>query len=195
MIKEQQLLKILEENKSVQLILEKAGSLNMPNWYLGAGGIVQTIWNIKHGFNPENGIKDYDLVYCDINDVSSESEKTFKQKSEHIFKDIQLPVEITNEARVHLWYREEFGYTNDQPKYRSIEEAIRSWSIIPTAIGVRKNADGKLKIYAPFGLEDLFNLTVKVSSNPKITEVVYRKKTDRWIKIWPNLKIIPWGQE
>ncbi len=195
MTKKEQLLQFLKENKSVQMILDRAGELNMPNWYLGAGGIVQTVWNIKHGFDPENGIKDYDLVYCDSADMSSETEENFKQQGRKIFKEIVIPVEITNEARVHMWYRKEFGYGNDQCQYNSVEEAIKGWSIIPTAVGVRKNTDGKYQIYAPYGLDDLFDLTVKVSKSPLITKGVYEKKTERWIKIWPNLKIVPWDRE
>ena len=48
----QQLLKILEKNKSVQFILEHAAELAMPDWYLGAGGIAHTVWNVLHGFEP-----------------------------------------------------------------------------------------------------------------------------------------------
>ena len=60
----------------------------MPNWYLGAGGVVQTVWNMKHGFDPEHGIKDYDLVYYDANDTSYEGEDVFIQKGKELFKDI-----------------------------------------------------------------------------------------------------------
>ena len=86
MIKIEQLLQILRKNKSVQLILKRAKELNMPNWYLGAGGIAQTVWNVKHGFDPENGIKDYDLVYYDADNISYEAEDVFIQKGKELFK-------------------------------------------------------------------------------------------------------------
>lgn len=191
MTKEEELLEILKLNKSVQFILENAQKLNMPNWYLGAGGIVQTVWNIKHGFEPEYGIKDYDLVYYDANDTSSETQEDFVQKGKVLFKNIPVEVEIVNEARVHLWYRKEFGYPTNQDQYKSVEEAIGVWPTTATATGVRKNMDGQFIVYAPFGLDDLLNLVVR-PNKPKITKEVYLEKVNRWTNVWPKLKVIPW---
>lgn len=186
--KTEQLVKILEKNKSIQFILERADKLNMPNWYLGAGGIVQTVWNTRHGFDPENGIKDYDLVYYDANDISYEAEDSFIQRGREIFKDIPSLVEIRNQARVHLWYEKHFGKSIEQ--YKSVEEAINTWPTTATSVGIRKT-NGQFKIYAPFGLDDLLNMTVRANKT-LITEKVYQDKIDRWIKIWPNLQIVPW---
>jgi len=191
MTKTEQLLQILEKNISIQSILNQAGSLNMPNWYLGAGGIVQTVWNVKHDFDPENGIKDYDLVYYDANDISCETEDMFIQKGKELFKDIPILVEIKNEARVHLWYEKRFGKPIEQ--YKSVEEAISTWPTTATSIGVRK-INGQFKIYAPFGLDDILGMVVR-ANKVLITEKIYQDKVDRWIKIWPNLKVVPWNQE
>jgi len=191
MIKIEQLLKVLEQNKSVQKILERASNLKMSNWYLGAGGIVQTVWNVKHGFDPENGIKDYDLVYYDANDTSYEAEDRFIQKGKKIFNDIPVLVEIRNQARVHIWYEKHFGKPIDQ--YKSVEEAIDTWPTTATSIGIRKT-DGQFQVYAPFGLDDLLDMVVR-ANKAQITEKIYQDKVDRWIKIWPNLKIVPWGRE
>lgn len=190
MNKTEQLLQILECNESVQRILERAGGLNMLNWYLGAGGIAQTVWNVKHGFYPENGIKDYDLVYYDANDTSYEAEDKIIQRGAEIFKDISVLVEIRNQARVHIWYEKHFGKPIDQ--YKSVEEAIDTWPTTATSVGVRKENDQFL-VYTSFGLEDLLNMVVRANKT-QISERIYQDKVDRWIKIWPNLKIIPWNQ-
>jgi hypothetical protein len=192
MINVEQLLQMIEKNKSVQLILDRANNLNMPNWYLGAGGIVQTVWNIKHGFDPENGIKDYDLVYYDADDTSYEAEDVFIQKGKELFEDISDLVEIRNQARVHLWYESHFGRTINQ--YKSVEEAINTWPTTATSVGVRKNIDGQFQVHAPFGLGDLFGMIIR-ANKALITEKIYQDKVDRWIKIWPNLKVIPWEKE
>lgn len=190
MNKTEQLLQILEQNKSILTILERAQAMGMLNWYLGAGGIVQTVWNIKHGFHPENGIKDYDLVYYDAEDTSYEAEDIFIQKGKEIFSDVPVLVEIRNQARVHLWYEKHFGKSIDQ--YKSVEEAISTWPTTATSVGVRKNTDGDFQVYAPFGLDDLLEMIIR-ANKAKITEKIYQDKIDRWIKIWPNLKIIPWS--
>lgn len=188
---EEEFLKILEKNKSVQLILDRVGSLDLPNWYLGAGGIAQTVWNAKHGFDPDHGVKDYDLVYYDADDISYEAEDVFIRKGKEVFKDILIPVEIRNQARVHLWYGKHFGRSIDQ--HRSVEEAIDTWPTTATAIGVRK-INGQYHVYAPFGLDDLLGMTVR-ANKALVAENIYRGKTDRWIKVWPNLKIVPWDKE
>jgi hypothetical protein len=185
----EQLLEILKGNKSIQLILDRAEELHMPNWYLGAGGIAQTVWNTRHDFPLELGIKDYDLVYYDAANVSYEAEDTFIQKGAELFKDIPIPVEIRNQARVHLWYEKHFGRPIDQ--YSSVEEAISTWPTTATSIGVRKE-NGMFRVWAPFGLEDLLGMVVR-ANKAKITEKIYRNKVDRWIQIWPNLNVVPWN--
>lgn len=189
-------MQILERNKSVQEILELTSELKMPNWYLGAGGIAQTVWNDRHGFNPENGIKDYDLVYYDAYDISYEAEDVFIKNGKELFKNILIPVEIRNQARVHLWYNSHNGKHANRliDQYKSAEEAINTWPTTATAIGVKKLKNGELQVYAPFGLDDLLNLIVKPNKT-LITEKIYQDKVDRWIKIWPNLKVVLWDQE
>lgn len=191
MTKTEQLLQILEKNKSIQLILERTKDLKMPNWYLGAGGIAQTVWNIRHGFEPENGIKDYDLVYYDANNISYKAEDFFIQKAKKVFRDIPVLVEIRNQARVHLWYEKHFGKPIAQ--YKSAEEAIKAWPTTATSVGVRKT-DCRYQVYAPFGLDDLLGMVVR-ANKVQISEEIYQNKVNRWIKIWPSLKVISWNQE
>lgn len=181
--------KVLAQNKVVSKILELAPKLEMPNWYLGAGCIAQTVWNFNHGLDLANGIKDCDLVYYSP-DISFEAQDAYIQKGKEIFKDISLPVEIVNEARVHLWYEEEFGRKINP--YKSSEEAINEWPTTATGVGVRYDEDGRFVVYAPYGLNDLFGLILR-PNKLKITEKIYLAKVERWTKIWHNLKVIPWN--
>jgi hypothetical protein len=187
-----ELLKILEKNRSLQQILDNASKLNMPNWYVGAGGIAQTVWNVKHNFEPEFGIKDYDLVYYDASDTSAEAQDSFTRKGREIFQNIVTPVEIVNEARVHIWYAQEFG--REIRPYVSVEDAISTWPTTATSTGVRKEGDGSYAIFAPYGLDDLLNLVVR-PNRMLITEEIYNKKIERWTKLWPNLKVISWNSK
>ncbi len=54
---------LLSQNKIINEVLKRASALVLPNWYLGAGCLAQTVWNVPHGFDRCFGIKDYDLVY------------------------------------------------------------------------------------------------------------------------------------
>ncbi|MFH0891476.1 MAG: nucleotidyltransferase family protein [Candidatus Falkowbacteria bacterium] len=191
MTQTEQLLKILRKNENARMVLDRARELNMPNWHLGAGAVAQTVWNIKHGFDPENGIKDYDLVYYDAGDISYEAEDGYIQKGKELFKDIPVSVEIRNQARVHLWYEKRFGKKIGQ--YKSAEEAISTWPTTATSVGIRRE-NGRFQVYAPFGLDDLLDMIVRANKT-LITEKIYQDKAKRWIEFWPNLKIIPWDQE
>lgn len=55
----------------------------LPGWYFGAGGVAQTVWNLGHGFAPDAGIKDYDLVYFDPDDLSAGPERRVEEQVAH----------------------------------------------------------------------------------------------------------------
>lgn len=95
---------------------------------------------------------------------------------------------MTNEARVHCWYEEKFGFPIE--RYKSSEDAIDTWPSLATAIGVT-NLDGQLKIYAPFGLEDLFNMVIR-PNKALVTEEIFLSKASRWHDCWPKTKVISW---
>jgi len=69
--------RIAEQSEVIRNILRLAPGLRMPNWYLGAGCIAQTVWNVQHGFDLTHGIKDYDLVYYDPSDISYKGEEFY----------------------------------------------------------------------------------------------------------------------
>lgn len=180
---------ILTKNNIINEILKRTPDLQMPNWYLGAGCLSQTVWNQQHNFPPTHGIKDYDLVYFDKHDISYEQEDFYIRKSKELFKDLLVPVEIKNQARVHLWHKKTFGY--EIRPYQSVEDAINSWPTTATSVAVRYNKAGKFLVYAPYGLNDLFGMIVR-ANKVKITKEIYLEKVERWQQIWPKLQIIPW---
>jgi len=179
---------ILLLSSAIKPILQRAPQLHMPNWYLGAGCIAQTVWNMQHGFDLVSNIKDFDLVYYDSSDISYQAEDDYVQQGSKLFKDIPAKVEIVNQARVHLWYEEHFGYKIGA--YQSVEHAIRTWPTTATSVGVRYDGSD-FSVYAPFGLNDLFGMIVR-ANKAQITEDIYLRKVERWTKVWRNLKVIPW---
>lgn len=93
----QQLERYLKQSKNIQFILEKAPILKMPNWYLAAGCIAQTVWNVNHDYNLCCGIKDYDIVYYDVSDIFYESEDYYIKKAKSYLRKFQLKLEIRRE--------------------------------------------------------------------------------------------------
>jgi hypothetical protein len=166
----------LSRNRVIAEILQKAPSLAMTNWYLGAGCIAQTVGNFFHDFEPTFGIEDYDLVYHDASDLSLEAQARYLERANELFARLHATVEVQNEARVHLWYAGHFGY--EIAPYESVEAAIDSWPTTATCVGVRTGTGGGLRVYAPFGLNDLFSMIVR-PNKVQITKELYEAKTER----------------
>jgi hypothetical protein len=181
------LAEILAANPTLQEALARLPSLQLPSWYLGAGCITQTVWNFKCGNAVHQGILDYDLVYYDP-DLSEEAEHGVREQASRLLADLRVALDVKNQARVHLWYRRRFGY--DIQPYTSIHDAIDTWPTTAGAVAVRSEED-ELTLYAPFGLDDLFNLVVR-PNRVQITRHIYHEKVRRWLRYWPSLRVLPW---
>ncbi|KAL7961519.1 hypothetical protein V8C34DRAFT_14471 [Trichoderma compactum] len=118
---------VLSMNPTLVLVLTRAASLDLPNWYLAAGAPSQTIWNNVSSLPPETGIHDYHLVYHDASDLSYEAEDVVIQAGKRLFADIPVEVEIRNQARVHSWYEKKFGLA--RPANQSVEDGIDSSTV------------------------------------------------------------------
>jgi len=183
------LLSILNQSPVIKHVLERAPQLPTPNWYLGAGCLTQTVWNYYHGYALDAHIKDCDLVYYD-EDLSQDKEEWVVEQGNILFRDCSIKMDIVNQARVHLWYEETFEYPI-QP-YTSIEHAISTWPTTATSIALTYGPDKEgIQIIAPYGLTDALSLVVR-ANKVQITPEIYQKKVDRWSKVWPKLKVIPW---
>ena len=65
----------LRQNKWLGEILERFEEVALPDTWLVAGCIAQTIWNLGHGQPAEFGLKDVDLIYFDGLDSSPENRR------------------------------------------------------------------------------------------------------------------------
>jgi len=178
---------ILQKNHALYRVIEESQNLNLPEYYIGAGCIAQTVWNYQNGNHLLTGINDIDFVYFDF-DLSFESEDNMIRTIQNKFSDCPLQIDIKNQARVHVWYRDHFGY--DITPYDSVESAINTWPTTATAVAVRLHKN-ELQVYAPFGLNDLFSQIVR-PNKAQITEEIYNSKNRKWLKTWDSLTIMPW---
>ncbi|GAB3688371.1 nucleotidyltransferase family protein [Nocardiopsis oceani] len=96
-------------NKTLVEVLDRVAELAVPRWYLTAGCLFQTVWNVVTGRPTTHGIRDYDLFYFDSEGLSWDAEDRVIRAGAALFADLPANVEIRNEARVHLWYQEKFG--------------------------------------------------------------------------------------
>lgn len=163
-------------------------SLGLPNSWLVAGAVAQTVWNVANGRPTDADIRDVDIVYFDGEDRSAESERRHEARIRALFSDCGLEFDVKNQARVHQWYAAKFGC--EIAPYLSVEQAIATFPTTATAVGVRPGCGG-FETCTPFGLGDLLGLIVRPNKR-QITRAVYDSKVARWRRCWPNLTVIEW---
>lgn len=175
-------------NPIAATVLRRLDDLGLPDCYLTAGALFQTVWNCLTDRDPGAGIRDYDVFYFDADDLSWDAEDRAIRRAGEVFGDVEAVVEVRNEARVHLWYSDKFGVPC--PPYRSTRDAIDSFAATTCCLGVRPDGES-LDVYAPHGFGDLFGFVLR--PNPVLApRTVYETKAARWQRQWPRLRVLPW---
>jgi hypothetical protein len=184
---ESRLEEIVRATPSLMTALRHARDLDLPDWLIVSGAVYQRVWNTLTGRDADYGVKDYDLAYWDA-DTSYEAEDVFIKRAAALFPPpLNELVEVRNQARVHLWFEDHFGEPYE-PLMESAE-ALSRFVAPAFGVGVRLEKDDSLTIAAPFGLEDLFAMTLR--PNPT------RPLAKGWSKItrsaqerWPEVTIV-----
>lgn len=186
-------LRLVRHNPVVCRILELAPRLDLPGWYLTAGAVFQTVWNVLSDRPATAGIRDYDLFYFDDTDLSYEAEDAVIGRAAALFGGglaDDVTVEVRNEARVHLWYERKFGVAC--APFNGAQDAIDHFAATTCCLGLG-SLDGETTVYAPHGFADLFNLVLR--PNPVLApREVYEAKAARWRHEWPALRVLPWPE-
>jgi hypothetical protein len=180
---------IIRADPDLMHLLTRLRSLALPQWRLVAGCLYQTVWNVLTGSPRGTGIKDYDVIYYDGGDLSWEAEDAVIRRVAAAAHGCVGPVEVRNQARVHLWFGERFGCA--YPQLGAADEALCYYASIVHAVGVRLDDDGRLDVVAPFGLDDMFGLRIR-PNRALANAVSYTVKSERAQAIWPNVIVEPW---
>ncbi|GGR79530.1 nucleotidyltransferase family protein [Deinococcus sedimenti] len=176
---EQEFLTLVRRIPVNAAILDRLPDLCVPQAHLTAGALFGTVWNVQAGRPPGAEIADYDLFYWD-DDLSYEAEDAVIRRAQLLFADLPGPVEVRNQARVHLWFRQKTGL--DRPALRSARDGIDQFLVAGTALGI----DARGEVYAPFGLHDLAAGVLR--PNPRNhTPGLYQAKVDSYRRRWPWL--------
>lgn len=182
---------ILEQNTELMDILDYVYKLELPNYYIAAGSIFQTIWNYYDKKPLNYGIRDIDIIYYNKNDISVDADIHYYNliKDYCMKKGYNYEIDVSNEARMHLWQKEKLNM--DVPQYINSEDAINNWIATVHAIGVTKENDN-IRIYAPYGLSDIYSKTIRPLKHKYTTKDIYNKKAKSWSERFDNLNIIEW---
>lgn len=164
-------------------ILRRLPELGLGQAHLVAGCVYQAVWNRLSDAAPDAGIKDYDIFYFDDRDLSYEAEDEVIRRAAALFADFGVAVELKNQARVHLWYPQRFG--PGYPKLAGVRDGIDRYLVACTCVGIDSRT---YEVYAPFGLDDLWNGMLR--PNPRNHRPnLFRTKAESYRARWPWLRI------
>ncbi|GHF32948.1 nucleotidyltransferase family protein [Deinococcus metalli] len=180
---EAEFLDTVRRNPVTAAILGRLAALGTQQTHLVAGALFQTVWNVRSGQPPGAYILDYDIFYWD-DDASFDAEDRVIRRATAVFRDLDVRVEVRNQARVHLWFPQRTGLV--RPPLTSVRDGIDQFLVECTRVGV----DAAGRVYAPSGLDDLAAGLLRL--NPRNhTPDLYAAKVASYVARWPWLVALP----
>jgi hypothetical protein len=168
-------------------ILEAARACNPPDWWVGAGVIRNLVWDHLHGYQSPTPLADVDVIFFDATDLSPARDQAVQDQLIKRLPGVNW--EATNQAAVHLWYEDLFGFP--VPPFHSSEEAVATWPETATSVALRLLPNDEVQIAAPCGLADLFGLVLR--RNPtRVTREQFQQRLQRKqiSQKWPRVQVI-----
>jgi len=181
------LIAIVTESPVLMTVLERASALSLPDWWLVSGAIYNQVWNHLTGRPEMYGVKDIDLFYFDPDTSYAAEDRQIRRAAAAL--PMQPPVELRNQARVHLWYPQRFGQA--YPTLTRSAEAIDLFASRTHCVGLRLTGAGQFDLYAPYGLDDIF--AFRLTPNTRLdNRATHAAKAARQVALWPELTVVPW---
>ncbi|WP_298094426.1 nucleotidyltransferase family protein [Brevundimonas sp.] len=178
---------IVRADPGLMHVLTTVRGLGLNDWRVFSGAVYQSVWNAVTDRPVGYGRKDYDLGYFDPDTSWDAEDLVIKRVAAALDEPFRSEVEVRNQARVHLWFPDRFGEPYEA--LTGTDEALARFVAPAFAVGVRLERDDTISIAAPFGLEDVFSLTLR--PNPD------RPRAKGWDKAvesaqarWPELKVL-----
>lgn len=182
---------IVAGHRLLEPALEILTALDLPDAWIVSGAVYQSIWNHLTDRPLTHGLKDIDVIYFDGHDLSYEAEDREIKRVTALMAGLPVPVELRNQARVHLWFERRFGVR--VLALTSATQSLERYAAKTHAVAIRRHPAGELEIVAPFGLEPIFafRLVPNLALDNRRT---YEEKGARMAALWPELTVEPWPQ-
>ena len=188
MSREAELAAIVHATPGLMRVLITVRDLGLPDWRIFSGAVYQAVWNARTGRDPDYGVRDYDLGYFDASDLSYEAEDVVIKRVAAAFEPpLRDLVEVRNQARVHLWFQAKFG--EPYAPLTGTDEALGRFVAPAFSVGVRLEPDDTISVAAPFGLDDVFDLTLRPNPNRPLAKG-WRRTVDNALGRWPELTVL-----
>ncbi len=182
---EHRLIEMVRSSPELMDLLQTAAGLELASWCIGAGAVRSLVWDRLHGFSTPSRYDDVDVVYHD--DLAGPERDAELLARLHSARPA-VRWEVTNQATIHQWFLEQHAQVVEP--LRSLADGIATWPEYATCVGVTLDAASAIRVIAPHGLEDLFQLRVR--HNPvRASMAVFnaRVASKRFADRWPMLSI------
>lgn len=143
----EELEKYLLADPDLVRILGIMKDLGLTDSWLCAGTIRNFIWN-RYCFDKNT---DVDIVFFDES-ITCEETLELETKLRQMCPNYQW--ELKNQTLMHI-------HSPDTSPYQSSQDAIEKFPERCTAIGVRQTEKGDIELFAPYGLDDIYNYIVR----------------------------------
>lgn len=183
------ILEILASDELVCASVDAAAQLALPDWMLVSGVLYNAVWNHLDGQPSGYGVKDIDLFYFSKTDLSYAAENEVIERASKLSESLPVPLEVRNQARVHLWFEDHFGFSRSP--LSSTRDSVDQFAAKVHSIGLTCDPDGRWVLYAPYGVSDI--LAMKMVPNRLLdNRQTYETKSARAKKLWPGVIVEDW---
>ncbi len=181
-----QLIEIAHATPWFMEALSVVRELKLASWCIGAGAVRNMVWDALHDYPAPSYLSDVDVAYFDAQALTPGGDFALQSQLSTMLPGV--PWELTNQAAVHLWFEAEFGYAVEP--LTSLEQGLAFWPEYATAIGLFLDHQNNIDIIAPYGLDDLFSMTIR--RNPCVDLKTYRDRiaNKNFVGRWPMVTII-----
>jgi hypothetical protein len=183
---ESRLIRMVRSSVELMDMLDVASRLKLASWCIGAGAVRSLVWDQLHGFAVPSSGGDVDVVYYD-EQAGPEQDGELLNRLLGFRPAVRW--EVTNQALVHHWFFEQ--HSQVLPPLHSLAEGIATWPEYATCVGVSLDSRKAIRVIAPHGLQDLFQLRVR--HNPtRASAAVFNERlmSKQFSARWPKLSII-----
>lgn len=185
---EARLAEIVRANPDLMHVLGVVRGLDLPDWRIFSGAVYQAVWNVQTGRPVGYGIKDYDLGYFDASDIGWDAEDAVIRRVAGAFDEpFRSQVEVRNQARVHVWFKDRFG--EDYDPLPNTDAAPARFVAPAFAVGVRLEADDAITVVAPFGLQDVFDMVIRPNPDRPLAKG-WARTIDNARGRWPEIRVV-----
>ena len=164
-------------------LLDVVSRLELPDCWIAAGFIRNAVWDALHGRTPQPPNGDLDVIWFDPDRCHERLDRDIEEELRATVPWIDWSVK--NQARMHS--------RNDDKPYQSSTDAMRYWPETATAVAARRRGRDELEVASPLGLDDLFNLLLRLTqrfANEKLLIYKERVRPKAWTELWPLLTCV-----